>query len=331
MYTKPYDRLPGLMTLKSFLTSGYDLGEGKIMVCVRSVGLRRTIYSKRKDSTFDLVEVNVCDDSAHYILKIWEDKIPSVKLWALNHTILLISKPSCYTGDRTVGSGSRHAGVSIGYSSIVDVDPDFPESIWLPTRIQDMAKRAGVIVPFLKDTWDIQVAIYGPDRALYTLAELEDQIRNQDPASNFTGKLSVIVLEMMGHWRKATAYCTECYGIPLYANRATAICKNCDCQRNLSLNPRILSSFLDESGMAIGNRPVWNDSAWTQFIFAGATQNLPVVRGQKDDIKRLVQNIAKLDVNFLRDVEAQLLYSRVTLTFGWSIELERLCILGVEW
>lgn len=207
------EHLPGLMTLKSFLASGYDLGEGKILVCVRSVGLRRTIYSKKKESNFDLVEVGICDDTAHCVLKLWGDKIPSAKSWAPNQTILLISQPSCYAYDRTNRQDAVHAEVGIGYSSIVDVDPDFAEAKWLRTRIHDMAKRDRVIVPFPMNTWDIQLAMHGPGRTLYTLAEVEEQVRISDPASNFTGKLSVVVLDMnlMNNWRKATMCCTEWY------------------------------------------------------------------------------------------------------------------------
>jgi hypothetical protein len=48
-------------------------------------------------------------------------------------------------------------------------------------------------------------------------------------------------------------------------------------------------------------------------------------------VEKSWQDIAAINTDLLRDMEAQLLYSRVTLTFGWSIELGRLCILDVEW
>jgi hypothetical protein len=125
-----------------------------------------------------------------------------------NHTVLLISQPWCRINERTNNQAESHAEIGIGYSSIVNVDPDFPETAWLRTKIQDMAKKESVIVPFPTDTWDIQLAIHGPGRTLYTLAEVEDQVRNDCPASNFTGKLSVVVFEMnlMDHWRKNTTF-----------------------------------------------------------------------------------------------------------------------------
>ncbi|KAI1122165.1 hypothetical protein F5Y10DRAFT_287479 [Nemania abortiva] len=323
-----YDNLPGLMTLKSFLASGYDFAEGKILVCVRSVGSRRTIHPKKRGGTLDLIEVGLYDDTSFCVLKLWEDKIPSAKLWKPNQTILLISRPWCQVNNNPSQQTDSRFDVGIRYNSIIDVDPIFPDAIWLRTKLQDMAKQAAVITPFPTDTWNLDLAMYGPNRVLYTLAELEDQVRNQNPATAFTGKLSVIVaqIHLMDHWRKTTMYCTDCCGIPLYANKPTATCKHCDVQRDLSLNPRVVGSFLDESGMIAGNKLVWNDTAWTQFLFGAAT---------KDFIPEAVEHswkaITEFDTMLVRIIEAQLLYSRATLTFGWSIELRRLCILGVEW
>ncbi|KAI1200312.1 hypothetical protein F5X97DRAFT_340909 [Nemania serpens] len=331
--TEQYDYLPGLMTLKSFLTGGYDLGEGKILVCVRSVGPRRTIRTKKREGTLDLVEVGIYDDTAQCVLKLWEDKIPSAKSWIPNQTILLISQPWCQPNSHTSHRGDVRAEVGIGYGSIVDVDPEFPEAIWLRTKIQGMTKKESIIIPFPVDTWDVELAMYGTARTLYTLAELEDQVRNQDPASNFTGKLSVVVygMNLIDHWRKTTTFCTECCGIPLYANKPMATCKNCDAQRDLSLNPRILGSFLDESGVIAGSRLIWNDQAWTQFLLGIDTGKPTRAWRQGATIEQSWKNIATFDTNLLRDLEAQLLYSRVTLTFGWSLELGRLCIIGAEW
>ncbi len=204
---KRQDHLPGLMTLKSFLSGGYELGTGKILVCVRSVGPRRSVASKKREASLSLIEVGIYDDTAHCVLKLWQEKIPSAKSWVPNQTVLLVSQPSCSLND----GANRHAEIGIGYSSMVDINPDYPEARWLRKKIQEMAKRESVIIPYPGDNWDLQLAIHGPNRTLYTLAELEDQVRNQDPVTNFTGKLSVLVLEMnlMDHWRKATTYCTE--------------------------------------------------------------------------------------------------------------------------
>lgn len=96
------------------------------------------------------------------------------------------------------------------------------------------------------------------------------------------------------------------------------------------MNPRVLGSFLDESGKISGNKLIWNDEAWTQLLF-GETIDKSPTQTLDNATKRSWQDITTLDANTLRDLEAKLLYSRVALTFGWSIELGRLCILGVEW
>lgn len=187
------------------------MGEGKVLVCVRSVGPRRTVRTKKKEGTLDLIQVGIYDDTASCIFTLWEDKIPSAKLWVPTQTVLLISQPWSRINDSTNRLTEDHLQLGIGYSTFVDVDPDIPEAAWLRTKIQDMARKASVIIPFPSNTWDIQLAIHGPGRTLYTLAEIEDQVRHQDPAVNFTGKLSVIVHEMnlLDQWRKTRICCTE--------------------------------------------------------------------------------------------------------------------------
>jgi len=203
-----YDQLPGLMTLKSFTTSGHELGEGKILVCIRSVGPRRTINPKKREGTCHLVEIGIYDHTATCVLTLWEDMIASAKSWIPNQTILLIAQPSSRLINR---QGETSVNVGIGYSSMVNVDPDIPDARWLRTRIQEMAKKESTSIPFPANTWDLQLAIYGPGRTLYTLAEVEDKVRNEGVGESFTGKLSVIVFDMklLDHWRKATTFCTE--------------------------------------------------------------------------------------------------------------------------
>ncbi|KAI1389713.1 uncharacterized protein F4822DRAFT_442911 [Hypoxylon trugodes] len=321
---KSYEYLPGLMTLKAFLSTGYDLGEGKILVCVRSVGPRRTIQSKKRQDILDMVEVGVFDDTEACVLKLWEDKVPSAKSWVPNQTILLISKPTHYTRGTAVDLG-------IAYNSMVDVDPDFPDANWLRTKVKDMAKKQSIYTPFPSGAWDAE---HGAARILFTLADVEEQVRHSEPKATFTGKLNVIIFEMklMENWRKGTACYFECCGIPLYANKAVAICKNCQSRRELEPNPRIIGSVIDESGAMAGSKLVWRPEAWSQLFFGGTENETQAYEDHEADfVEQSWEDLTLLDNNSLRAIEEQLLYSRVTLAFGWSSELERLCILGVEW
>ncbi|KAI1806829.1 hypothetical protein F4811DRAFT_104753 [Daldinia bambusicola] len=322
-----YTYLPSLVALKAYLSTGYDMAEGKILVCVRSVGPRRTIHSKKRQCDFDMVDVTIFDDTATCVLKLWQDKVHSAKTWTPNQTILLISKPTCRDGE-------PQSGLGIGYTSIVEVDPEFPDADWLRNKVKSMKIRQSVHVPFPNDIWDIDLAIHGPNRTLFTIADIEDQVRNPESESDFTGKLNVIIVEMglMEQWRKRTFCCFECCGIPVYANKPVAICKNCDTQRNLSPNPRIIGSVVDESGMIMAGKLVWHNDAWTQLFFGGkSSETLIANDSQTDFVGQSWEDLTILSTAALRDIEEGLLYTRITLTFGWSSQLERLCIIGVEW
>ncbi|KAI1344803.1 hypothetical protein F5Y15DRAFT_421913 [Xylariaceae sp. FL0016] len=325
-----YDYLPGLMTLKSFISSGFELSEGKILVCVRSIGPLRTIRTKKREEPLSLIEVGIFDDTENCLLKLWQDKVPSAKAWTPNKTILLISLPTC----RVATYANAPTEIGITYSTMICVDPEFPEADWLRKKLCNLSKRDEVPIRYPDGTWDIDAAMNGPRRTLYTIAQVEDQVRHQLPSCNFTGKLNVIILSMnlMAQWRKNAACCIECCGIPLYANKPVAMCKNCGIQRELSMNPRILGALIDESGTLEGSKLVWNDSAWTQLLFPSATDgSVEEEVTEADLIEQSWEDIAVLDMGSLRCVEHQLFCSRVTLTFGWSHVLGRLCILGVEW
>ncbi|KAI1211503.1 uncharacterized protein F4807DRAFT_472960 [Annulohypoxylon truncatum] len=323
---KEYEYLPALMTLKSFLSTGYDLGEGKILVCVRSVGPRRTVQSKKTQQTLEMVEVGIFDDTATCVLKLWEGKVPSAKSWVPNETILLISKP-------TYKNRGTSPELGIGFSSMVDVNPMFPDADWLRNKVKSMAKKQSVYIPFPSNTWDTERAINGPDRTLFTIADVEDRVRHPESIVDFTGKMNVVILEMklMEHWRKGTLCYLECCNMPLYSNKPVAICKNCELKRDLVLNQRIIGSMVDESGMIAANKLVWRDGAWTQLFFGSAADETQEVDSEPDLIEQSWEDLTTLGTESLRYMEEFLLYSRVTLTFGWSSQPEKVCVLGVEW
>lgn len=198
------------MTLKAFLASGYDFEEGKILVCVRSVGPRRTIYSKKLQKQLELVEVGVYDDTSSCVFKLWEDKIASAKSWSPNQTILLLSNPSCRANKYNSRFDDANAELGIDHSTMVHVDPDFAEADWLRTKVQDLAKKQSVITRFPSETFDREQAMYGPNRLLFTIGDVDEKVRG-DSETAFTGKLYVSVNEMSlaDHWRKYKTCCSE--------------------------------------------------------------------------------------------------------------------------
>ncbi|ORY59627.1 uncharacterized protein BCR38DRAFT_445069 [Pseudomassariella vexata] len=329
------DGLQGLMTLKSFLNSGYDMGDGKILVCVRSVGPRKAIQLKKREGTVDLIEVGIFDDTATCVLKLWGDKVFSAKTWVPNQTILLISTPTCRISDRPDGSSS--ADIGVGYNSMVDIDPIFPEADWLRKKVKEMSRKERVLTPFPKGIWDVEAIVNGPVRELFTLSEVDDLVR-QDPSRDFTGKINVVILEMnlLQQWFRSTICCCDCCNVPIYSKRTTAICKTCGTVRQLGLNPRVVGNMVDESGSVAAGKLAWSDDAWTQLFYGPQTKT---EKSDTDDgdyaganlFGQTCEDLTALDSNSLRDIEDRMLFARVTLTFGWFPPLERMCILGVEW
>ena len=124
-------------------------------------------------------------------------------------------------------------------------------------------------------------------------------------------------------------------------------CVKCPNAQSLPLNPKIIGPLSDETGTVAAGKVTWSDRAWTELLFG---KNHDTNAGKTKDDQRAIappdstspndaaqdswsswKQLTTLDADTLRHVEERLLYSRVTLTFGWSIDVARLCILGVEW
>ncbi|KAH7025740.1 uncharacterized protein B0I36DRAFT_248255 [Microdochium trichocladiopsis] len=318
--------LPGLMTLQEFLNTGFEYEEAKILVCVRSVGLRRTVRARTREVPINLVEVGIFDHTASIMLTLWGDVTPSAGSWVPNKTVLLISMPKYNPEKCDIGQPAR---ISLNYNSIVEVNPTFGRAEWLRSTIERRRQREAFFIHFPSEEWNKALAPKGAERVLYTIAEMEERITSDDSTS-FTGKLNVMVLQvsLLEHWRLETIGCTECCGVPLCANKVDVMCRNCGTTQRLSMNPRTLKTFIDESGCLAGSKLVWSDDAWKQFLLPDSCQE---EHDGGTPPAESWQQILELKTSELREYEEALLYSRVTLTFGWSPSIRRLCVLGVEW
>jgi hypothetical protein len=140
-----------------------------------------------------------------------------------------------------------------------------------------------------------------------------------------------------------TVYGYSC-GVPLYANRPQAVCRNCLGERALALNSRIIGPFADETGCVAPGKLIWSEKAWTELLFGTGSymeETSPVKMEECPQIKTEDEGahdggcswrgLTALDSSGIRSVEEQLQYSRITLVFGWSSEVGRLSVLGVEW
>jgi hypothetical protein len=115
----------------------------------------------------DLTEVILFDDTADIVLKLWGDLGLSAREWKPNVTILLISSPSFrmeYRGRESVG---------LTHSSMVDVDPEFPGAEWLRKYAAQLNKRESLDEVVPEGVWDLEDALFGRERVLYTIADVD--------------------------------------------------------------------------------------------------------------------------------------------------------------
>jgi hypothetical protein len=199
--------MPGLMSLQSFLNIKHETApEARILVCVSSVGPRRTVRSKKTQTDLDFIEVRVFDETADCVLKLWDEKVSSARAWTPNQTILLISNPRLRPADKH----SPVPELGIGIASTVDVDPSFREAEWLRNMASNCTKKDSIYLPFPTGIWDAETAMHGPQRALFTLADIDDFVRD-DPDAVFTGKLSLLItgVSITDCWRRSMLCCSE--------------------------------------------------------------------------------------------------------------------------
>jgi hypothetical protein len=160
--------LQGLMMLESYLNGGHDGVTGaKILVCVKSIGAKKRITKKGGGET-DLLEVLLFDHTGEVRLTLWNDIIDSAKSWQPGKTILLISNPAYRVGYSGKGS------IGLQHSTMIDVDPDFPDTEWLRRHAAGLTKKESLCLEFPENLWDVEGAEYGIQRILFTLAEIDD-------------------------------------------------------------------------------------------------------------------------------------------------------------
>lgn len=160
--------LQGLMTLNSYISGGHDgTIDAKILVCVKSIGARKRITMKNRTER-ELAEIFIFDHTGEVRWTLWEGLIESAKEWLPGKTILLISNP----GYQMLPSGK--GCLRLQRSTLVDVDPDFPDANWLKKYAEDLIKRESLCLEFPEGIWDVEAAEYGLYRTLYTLAEVDE-------------------------------------------------------------------------------------------------------------------------------------------------------------
>lgn len=206
---------------------------------------------------------------------------------------------------------------SLTSSTIVDVDPEIPDADWLRRWAARQRSRETINPPFPEDVFDLDMLEVGPVRCLFTIADL-DEFARCAPAETFQGYMSVVIMEfkLIQYWKRQMLLSGECCTIPMHANELSAVCKGCDKQVALRLNPRIVGQVIDETAVIDGGKLIFSDDAWRQLLGRGP-----------EDLLTLRYEEAK----YLSD---RMLFCRVTLLFGWGGDDSkaggRVCVLGVH-
>ncbi len=104
---------------------------------------------------------------------------------------------------------------------------------------------------------------------------------------------------------------THSCGVPLFANKPLANCKQCSTPTSLSINPRLIGSLIDETGTIAAGKLIWHPAAWAQLL------------GRKGE------ELASSSTTVLKYLEHRLLFLRVSVFFGWSEDVGRLCVFRV--
>lgn len=165
--------------------------------------------------------------------------------------------------------------------------------------------------------FDLDAVKYGPVRCLFTIADL-DEFARAAPGDMFQGYLSVIIMEvrLVDCFRRQMLLSGDCCNIPIYANATSAKCKGCDKDVVLRLNPRILGQVVDETASIACGKLLFSDQAWRESLGRGP------------------ETLLTLNLEQMKGLSDRLVFSRVTLIFGWTGDETkaggRICVIGVS-
>ncbi|KAF2199677.1 hypothetical protein GQ43DRAFT_375678 [Delitschia confertaspora ATCC 74209] len=291
---KENQELSGLMTVKNFVDGGYDVDNCKILVCVKSIGARKK-FTTKKGGECENVHVGIFDDTAEATLTLWGPMTASVSSWRPSHTILLISNPGWKI--------DRKTWLSLNANTRIDIDPEFNDAVWLRFFAQRLTKKEHINPPFPEGVFDTASVEEAPVRILYRLADI-DEFARANPKERFMGYISVLITELniVALRRRYRFMCTECCGIPLFANATKAKCKQCENIIPLRINPRVLGTVIDETGKIATGKLILSPTAWEQLL--GHT----------------TEELMSCDNETLQYLEQRLFFLRVSMGFGWCIE-----------
>ena len=342
--------LQGLMTLDSYLGSGGhdDVIGAKILVCVKSIGAKRRIL-KKSGGESDLAEVMLFDNTGEIRWTLWGETIESAKDWQPGKTVLLISNPR-YRVEMYSGRGS----VGIQHSTMVDVDPDFPDAEWLRKFAVGLRKKESLCVEFPDDVFSedvIEGAEYGLNIIMFRLAEIDEWYVNIiSSAFIFCMLTPVVGCETILATRSPGTLTSRSWTCHL----PNFIASRCCCVMNglkLSFHSHITSANTYFS-VSCGVRIYAN---WLEIPCKNCSKPLklylnPRIIGTLIDetgciapgkllwsqraweqlLGRRVKEVTEMTNEEIRLLEQRMMFMRMHLVFGWEESVGRLAVLGMR-
>ncbi|RPA81919.1 hypothetical protein BJ508DRAFT_325941 [Ascobolus immersus RN42] len=249
------------LTRLAEVTAGAEI---RVLVCVRSVGALKRVTLKG-GSVKEKVEVGVFDESVSgggkvLFLTLWGVLAFSASGWVPNETVLLLTNPTI-----TDWKGTKQ--LAVGKKTLVDVDPDLRDSIWLREFAKKQLKSQAVGTLFPGDEvfeWERELA---GQKVLYTLADI-DEFAREHPSGQCIGFLSLIIVKMnlVSLYKKNMLFNGTHCTLAHYSNQPTHPCKQCDTSIPLILNTHIFETLSDETGSIRSGKLLVSDKAWTSFF-----------------------------------------------------------------
>ncbi|GAB7342995.1 hypothetical protein MBLNU457_g1091t2 [Dothideomycetes sp. NU457] len=292
------DETGPLMSLRDFLAGDHETRDAKILVIVKSIG------SRKQGTQTHIVQLGVFDNTQEATLSLFDAASTSATSFQPSHTVLLLTAIGCNS------SGAKPT-IYCNASTLIDVDPSIPETSYLRRLASRATKRSPIDPPFPLSIFNPQTTATSTVRALYTLADLDEQARSSD--KSFEGYLSVLLTDiaLTKLYGRNSLMSGECCNVPMFANKALKICKQCGNAVDLRLNPGVVGAVVDETGRIAAAGLVWSDVAWRGLF------------GRTPD------EVARLGVGEVEKIERGLRFKRVTLVFGWAGDVDKVAIARV--
>ncbi|KAK7718237.1 hypothetical protein SLS57_006113 [Botryosphaeria dothidea] len=169
--------IQGLMTLSSFAAGGWEVPNAKVLVCVKSVGARKTITRPDTTTSSTATTIHLLDHTTTTAtpttITLWDASSTSAADWKPNTTTLLLTAP----GFRTPTAGGP-VWLSVTANTRIEVDPAGRDAAWLRGYAARLLRKQHVCPSVPANAFpEVDEIESARTRILFTLAELDEFAR----------------------------------------------------------------------------------------------------------------------------------------------------------